>query len=236
MDIALVTGASSGLGEEFVRVLAEQGKVDEIWAIARRKERLAKLAAGMRSRLHTAHHARPDRQEVLRSAPVASRAGACNYPHHHKQCRMLRLRPLRGDARSGDREHDRPRCDGHDPPRQDCPSLHGQGQLCRAGRICILLCAGCGPGRLQCCQSLRQVPWAGTAHRAEEAGHQCACALAWQYGHRDEYWGGEGKKAGSLPYLNVSKIARNSLDLASRGCSFYTPGWFFKGYRIEVDP
>ncbi len=45
MDIALVTGASSGLGAEFVGALAEQGKVDEIWAIARRKERLAKLAA-----------------------------------------------------------------------------------------------------------------------------------------------------------------------------------------------
>lgn len=44
--------------------------------------------------------------------------------------------------------------------------------------------------------------------------------------------GGEGEKAGSLPHLNVSKIARNSLDRASRGCSFYTPGWFFKGYRI----
>ena len=45
MDIALVTGASLRLGAEFVRVLAEQGKADEIWAIARRKERLAKLAA-----------------------------------------------------------------------------------------------------------------------------------------------------------------------------------------------
>lgn len=44
--------------------------------------------------------------------------------------------------------------------------------------------------------------------------------------------GGEGEKAGSPPYLNVSKIARNSLDRASRGFSFYTPGWFFKGYRI----
>ena len=37
MDIALVTGASSGLGAEFARALAEQGKVDDIWAIARRK-------------------------------------------------------------------------------------------------------------------------------------------------------------------------------------------------------
>ena len=36
MKIALVTGASSGLGREFVRQIAEQGKVEEIWAIARR--------------------------------------------------------------------------------------------------------------------------------------------------------------------------------------------------------
>ena len=41
MKIALVTGASSGLGREFVRQIAEQGKVEEIWAIARRRDRLA---------------------------------------------------------------------------------------------------------------------------------------------------------------------------------------------------
>lgn len=39
MKIALVTGASSGLGREFVRQIAEQGKVEEIWAIARRRDR-----------------------------------------------------------------------------------------------------------------------------------------------------------------------------------------------------
>lgn len=43
--IAIVTGASSGLGREFVRRIdqGEAGAVDEIWAIARRAERLEAL-------------------------------------------------------------------------------------------------------------------------------------------------------------------------------------------------
>lgn len=43
MRIAVVTGASSGLGREFVRLLGREGKVDEIWAVARREERLLQL-------------------------------------------------------------------------------------------------------------------------------------------------------------------------------------------------
>ena len=43
MKIALVTGASSGLGRECVRQIAEQGKVEEIWASARRRDRLEAL-------------------------------------------------------------------------------------------------------------------------------------------------------------------------------------------------
>ena len=43
MKIALVTGASSGLGREFVRQIAEQGKVEEIWVSARRRDRLEAL-------------------------------------------------------------------------------------------------------------------------------------------------------------------------------------------------
>ena len=45
MTIAIVTGASSGLGREFVKQLADEGGCAEIWAIARRKERLVALAA-----------------------------------------------------------------------------------------------------------------------------------------------------------------------------------------------
>ena len=44
MKIAIVTGASSGLGTEFVKALVTEGpKVDEIWAIARRADRLTAL-------------------------------------------------------------------------------------------------------------------------------------------------------------------------------------------------
>lgn len=41
MTVAIVTGASSGLGAEYVRRIADKGYVDEIWAIARRAGRLS---------------------------------------------------------------------------------------------------------------------------------------------------------------------------------------------------
>lgn len=43
MDIAIVTGASSGMGREFVLQLSRFVHVDEIWAIARREEALQAL-------------------------------------------------------------------------------------------------------------------------------------------------------------------------------------------------
>ena len=44
--IAVITGASSGMGAEFVRTIESFGvRLDEIWAIARRQERLEALQA-----------------------------------------------------------------------------------------------------------------------------------------------------------------------------------------------
>ena len=45
MNIAIVTGASSGMGREFVLQLSGYVKVDEIWVIARREEALEALKA-----------------------------------------------------------------------------------------------------------------------------------------------------------------------------------------------
>ena len=47
--IAVITGASSGLGMEFAKQLDELREVDEIWLIARREERLRDLASKLKT-------------------------------------------------------------------------------------------------------------------------------------------------------------------------------------------
>ncbi len=44
MRIAVITGASSGMGREFVRQLSREINLDEMWVIARREEALQSLA------------------------------------------------------------------------------------------------------------------------------------------------------------------------------------------------
>ena len=42
-NIAIVTGASSGLGKEFVKLLSAKKGLDEIWIISRNEEKLKKI-------------------------------------------------------------------------------------------------------------------------------------------------------------------------------------------------
>ena len=51
MKIAVITGASSGMGREFVTQLDAGEQFDELWLIARRKERLEELQASVRSKV-----------------------------------------------------------------------------------------------------------------------------------------------------------------------------------------
>ena len=43
MNIAVITGASSGMGRDFVYAIDKEFTLDEIWVIARREERLLEL-------------------------------------------------------------------------------------------------------------------------------------------------------------------------------------------------
>lgn len=49
MKIAIVTGASSGMGREFVRILDKNEQLGEIWGVGRAKENLDALAAELKT-------------------------------------------------------------------------------------------------------------------------------------------------------------------------------------------
>ena len=51
IKIAVVTGASSGMGREFVYALDRDEAFDEIWVIARREQRLRELQDRCRARI-----------------------------------------------------------------------------------------------------------------------------------------------------------------------------------------
>lgn len=51
MKIAVITGASSGMGREFVTQLDQSEQFDELWLIARRKDRLEELQASVKAKV-----------------------------------------------------------------------------------------------------------------------------------------------------------------------------------------
>lgn len=51
MNIAVITGASSGMGREFVYAIDKEYELSEIWVVARRKERLEELQARCRTQI-----------------------------------------------------------------------------------------------------------------------------------------------------------------------------------------
>ena len=75
MDIAIVTGASSGLGREYVKLLDDEG-LDEIWLVARRRPQLEDLAGALKtkSRLYPLDLTENGSFRILQQALTDSRA------------------------------------------------------------------------------------------------------------------------------------------------------------------
>ena len=107
MRIAIVTGASSGMGREFVRQLPEYVQVEEIWAVARRQEALEalKTEAAVPVRPIVLDLLKPESFDAIRSLLEAEQpdirllvnaAGFGKFGAYHKvdladDCRMIDL-------------------------------------------------------------------------------------------------------------------------------------------------
>ncbi len=75
MKIAIVTGASSGLGRAYAQRLDKSFPLDEIWLIARREERLRELSAQLKTkaRVLPMDLTRPESAEALAAMLAAER-------------------------------------------------------------------------------------------------------------------------------------------------------------------
>ncbi len=72
MSIAIITGASSGIGSEFARQLKVQAGIEEFWFIARRTEKMEALRdeLGVKARIITADLSLPEGIDAIRAALV----------------------------------------------------------------------------------------------------------------------------------------------------------------------
>lgn len=70
MRIGIVTGASSGLGRAYARQIDKTMELDELWLVARREERMSRLAEelNVRCRVFPLDLARRESTEVIREA------------------------------------------------------------------------------------------------------------------------------------------------------------------------
>lgn len=70
MGVAVITGASSGIGSQFARELCKRCGIDEFWFIARRSDRMEKLRdeLGVKARIISADLTTKDGIELVRSA------------------------------------------------------------------------------------------------------------------------------------------------------------------------
>ena len=76
-NIAVITGASSGLGREYVKILSMRNDIDEIWAIARNIGKLEKLKADFGNKVIIFSKDLSDRNEVLSFREILKRENPC---------------------------------------------------------------------------------------------------------------------------------------------------------------
>lgn len=232
MKIAVITGASSGLGAEFTRAVANQGCVDEIWVIARRKERLDELAKEC-----APAHVRPVPMDLTNRKSFSELRNMLK----EEQANIQILINNAGYCACGMFEN-MPEKDIEMMIDLDVTAMTLVNKVCipfmKKGSYAVIVgsVSSFVPviGQAVYSAAKAYVRFHGQALHAElkKKGINVMVLSPGNMDTEMNVKGGDGEKAGNLPYLDLKKITRTALKRASAGKGFYTPGWFYKGYRV----
>ncbi len=236
MNIAVITGASSGLGAEFTRAIAEANSVDEIWVIARRKERLEELA----NELHPAV-VRPLAMDLTNRNSIA----ALKQKLAEEYACVRILINNAGYCRCGKFE-EMTEEEIEKMIDLDITAMTLVNRICipfmTKGSYAILVgsVSSFTPviGQAVYSAAKAYVSFHGQILHAElkKQGINVMVLSPGNMNTEMNVRGGEGEKAGCLPYLDLKKITRAALKKAASGKRYDTPGCFYKGYRFLSKP
>ncbi len=235
MNIGIITGASSGLGFEFVRrVGAHYPELDELWLIARRAERLeaASRETSIKCRVIPLDLTSDESYATL-SALLESEKPSVRLLINNSGCGYL--------GNVGEGELDR---------QIRTVDLNVRGltavthtvlpHMTRGGAIINIssIASFCPNPRMTVYSSTKAYATSFTLGLGEELRERGITATAVCPGPMDTefiYAGeirGNSKTFETLPYCDPAKVAESSLKAARHGRSVHTPRGFYKLYRV----
>ncbi|MFT9038614.1 SDR family NAD(P)-dependent oxidoreductase [Schleiferilactobacillus harbinensis] len=237
MTIAIITGASSGLGREYVRAVAEMmPMLDEIWLIARRKTQLVELAQSIAGR----------RFRILPydlTDPAALRKMQGLLAREKPQVRLL--------INDAGAMHTGPVAAMPIADQLELIALHAVAPTVLARLVLPYMARGAAIINVTSIGAFTPSPnmvvySASKAYllaytKGLHAELRCqgihVLALApglMRTGQFSSTAPSRFNMAAHLPLLNMAKVARRSLTLVQRGRMVYTPHPFYKAFRLAA--
>ena len=234
MNIAIITGASSGLGMEYAKsVIEKYTEMDEIWLIARRKERLEQFA-----REHSQIAIRCIALDLCEDEAYDSFAEILEAEKPNIQILINNA----GFEKTG-RLDEMKKENILYMINLNVKALTMMNRICfpymRKGAFAILTCSVASfcpvPSQTIYSSTKAYVRYMGRALR-EEMRKKGVNILTICPGNMNTEMNPKGgssqsKNVDRLPFLDMEVLTRKSLDKASKGKAIYTPGVFYKGYR-----
>lgn len=235
MKIAIITGASSGLGVEYTKAVIEKNSdLDEIWVIARRKERLEQMMKeSQKAKVRpvpldlSLNESYEQLGQMLEDEKPEIRVLINNAGYEQ----IGKLEVMKSSDITGIID-------------LNVKGLTMVDRICfpymKKGAIVIHTCSVSSfcpiPSQAVYSASKIYVRFLSRALR-EEMQHKGINVMMICPGNMDTEMnpkdgGSQSKSVDRLPFLNMRVITRKSLDKAVQGKAIYTPGMFYKFYRV----